>query len=354
MTKIHDIAISLQATPAARMEGLHSYFNDVPVRLTELIYFIVVVAAVAILLVLLKFGIGLVWKKRGDQEFLSVSNSSGIAAILQELYQTGGQVDFRFTGTDGRPHQGDGTIARMDAQELAIEWLGTSPNTETWIGQKIECYFRTSREKIMRHNLFTVTIKSVTPAGGKRLHIKTPLPEVIESRQKRATLRIMPPEESVLSMAIWGIIGTDLPPSEGKLGDPAMICHENEADQFFLDNISAGGVRIRLPYAKKELFPAPVKNGSVFYFMITLRGHSENENLTYWMLCRVRAARSVPRLESFVLGCQFLAYAQHSEDFPGVLKWKKLENNTEILSLSNWIFKSHLDIYRKKGIDISR
>lgn len=354
MTQIHDIAVLFQATPAARLDSLRTYFSDVPVRLNQLFYFVLIFVVVALLLFLAKLIFKLVRKNHGEPEFLSVSNSASIVDALKNLEDTGGRMDFRFTGTDGRQYQGDGTIIRMDAGELVIEWLRPPTNTETWIGQKIECYFRANDEKTKRHSLFAVAIKSVTSVGSKRIHITIPLPEKLESRQKRATLRIMPPDEAILSMSIWEVKGTDLPVNEGKLGEPAMLYLPEDTSQFSLEDLSAGGVRIALPYKKKELFPAAPKNDSVFYFMITLRGHSPNELVRYTMLCQVRAARSVPQKESIILGCQFLSYAQQSSEVPGLLRWKKLENNTEILSLSNWIFKSHLDIYRRKGIDISR
>ncbi len=354
MSKLHPFDISFQTTPAERMQSLHDYFRDVPVRVDEVVYFALLIVVVGIVLALIKLGVNIVRKKRLDYQFLAVSSHSGIEALLHELFLSGDRIDFRFTDTNGTARQGDGTIIHLDARKLVLEWITSATDAKAWDGQNLECYFRTWQNKSMRHNIFTVPIKKAAFMGGERVHIEIPLPEIIESRQKRATLRIMPPGDSVLSMAIWGIIGTGLPPDAGKLGVPAMVYFTKETSQFSLDNLSAGGVRLRIPYDKKESFPARIKNGSLFYFSITLRRHSENANISYWMLCRVQVARSVPRLQSFMLGCQFLAYAQQTDEFPGLLRWKKLENNTEILSLSNWIFRSHLDIYRKKGIDISR
>lgn len=345
---------SLQTVQTTRLEGLHSYFQNMPVRINEFIYFILVLIIVGMALAALKFAFNLVRRNHRENEFLSVSKSSEVQKVLLNLFHKGSKIDFRFADANGKGHLGEGCINFLDSQKLLLECVCITTGAENWIGRNIECYFQTRSDKGIRHNIFTAPISRVEVEDDRHVHITLPLPQRIEARQKRATLRIMPAEESVVSMAIWGVHEDALPSSETRLGNPDMLYSPKTPGQFFLENISAGGVRLRLPYEKKPLFPAAIKPGSLFYFLITLRDNADSDPASYWMLCRIRTMNSTPELESYVLGCQFLAYAQQQEDLPGLLKWKKLENNTEILSLSNWIFKSHLDIYRKKGIDISR
>ena len=143
MIKLHPFDISFQTTPAERMQSLHDYFRDVPVRVDEVVYFALLIAAVGIVLALIKLSVAMVQKRRLNYQFLSVSSHSGIEALLHELFLSGGKIDFRFTDTNGTAHQGDGTIIDLDARKLVLEWITSAADTKTWSGQSLECYFRT-------------------------------------------------------------------------------------------------------------------------------------------------------------------------------------------------------------------
>lgn len=313
-----------------------------------------VIAVVGIVLAIIKFRM----RSRlpaAPADIHAVSNASEVEGMLRRLMESDGRIDFRFADADGHEHQETGTVIQVDGQGLVFEWFTSHRhNIRGWAGRKLECAFRSSQGKFVQHNIFVTVIREVEAAGGDRLHIKAPLPATIGSGQKRATLRIRPPEEALLSMAIWPVEGTELPRTQEELGEPALVHVAGNTSLFSLDDISAGGIRIRLPEKSAEFFPAPLEEGGLFYFLVTLRDETLNENPTYLTLCSIRNVRPLPAEGCVILGCQFLARAQQPEDAPGTFVWRRMESNAGIAALSNWIFKSHLAMYQKRGLDISR
>lgn len=174
------------------------------------------------------------------------------------------------------------------------------------------------------------------------------MPEKLENRQKRAFLRIIPPQEYLLGSAVW--LGRHMPKLEDlpymqKWPKPALVLLPGKQEQFAVSDISAGGARLIVP--RKEMLRAGLELGVAEHvvLIIDLLNPDDHSRIRFWLHCRVQNFAAQYDTHNIEAGLQFLAWAS-PRDNQTELEWFKLTRSLEVDPLGNWIIRRHLELFR--------
>ncbi len=238
----------------------------------------------------------------------------------------------------------------VSGRVLAVIADGLSDAAFSWVDREVEGYFRISVKKQDIHYAFSTIITKVENYGKTRSKIVLRLPEKLENRQKRAFLRISPPEEYVLGAALWH--QSNRPDGQSMLDiikwpAPSLTFLPDTVMQFILGDISAGGIRISIP--KQELIKAGLEFSvsDRIILLLDLLDPDERRRSRFWLNCRVQNLAVAFESQSLDLGLQFLEWARVKDGASTEVEWFKLGANNEVDPLGNWIIRRHLETFRE-------
>lgn len=262
-------------------------------------------------------------------------------------YRSTFELQFPHRGVQRRP------ILRCSPDDLTSSGLileadGIKNIARNWTDWLVNCYFKINVKGQHVYYAFTTRIKRVEIKPRGRCSLTLYLPERMENRQKRAFLRIIPPQEYMLGAAIW--IGSQMPrledlPRMQKWPKPALVMLPDKKEQFSISDISAGGSRLLIP--RKEMLKAGLELGVAeqVVLIIDLLNPDDRSRMRFWLHCRVQNFAAQYDTHNIEAGLQFLAWASPRED-QTELEWFKLGRSLEVDHLSNWIIRRHLELFR--------
>ncbi|MDL2271777.1 hypothetical protein LJC23_01950 [Desulfovibrio sp. OttesenSCG-928-I05] len=240
---------------------------------------------------------------------------------------------------------------RLEGLFLTLEISGLQTLSSRWDGKEADCFFQVLGQGQVLYHAFVTRVKDVSTQGD-RCFLRISIPDRIESRQKRSYLRIAPPEEYLLGAALWH--GTNLPDDDTRdnlqqWAKPSLLFIPTVSPQFFVTDVSAGGVRVHIP---RESLSEDIKQINVsdrVVFMVDLWDPDKAQRLRFWMLGRVQSPTLDFQSRGMDVGVQFLAWAKPREgsDSGGELEWLRLSHSGEVEPLGNWIMRRHLELFRE-------
>jgi hypothetical protein len=232
---------------------------------------------------------------------------------------------------------------------LSLEAYGISSIAHNWIDREVACYFRVNIKEQAVYYTFTTQIVEADnkPRGMTYLWLKAT--ERLQNRQKRSFLRLNPPSELLLGSAIWH--GLNLPP-DSKLDDvsawvkPNLALLPNRKPQFYIKDLSAGGLRLRIPTSEFSRDNASAFSVSEqIVVLLDLHDPDSAKKIRFWLKCRIQNVLTDYDKKNIELGVQILAWAAPRED-GNSLEWLKLTRENEVAPLGNWIVRRHMEQFR--------
>ncbi len=240
---------------------------------------------------------------------------------------------------------------RSDAIWLQVDTSGSTTG-QGWKGRKVDCYFRVWNDKrVQTHYMFTSDIIDARSQGETLLLVGVALPERLEQRQKRASLRVTPPEQYILGIALWPEKirpdGTqDL--SLRNWGSPSLSLIPGKRAELRLVNVSAGGIKLFIPRQHVRTCGLAFAKGDKLFLLLDLWEPETGQRLRFWLLCRVQNPVVNHDTQDMELGLQFLRRADTREDSLNELAWLPNLRDHEVEDVGNWAIKRHLELYREK------
>jgi hypothetical protein len=246
------------------------------------------------------------------------------------------------------------TLEHLGPHNFTLEINGIESLSRQWIGRQVSIFFQVNIDGDFIYYTFQTQIDSIYfPLKGV-CHLTMSVPTLLENRQKRAFLRLKPPAEFFRGSALWH--STALP-DDAHMYDlafwprPSLLDLPGRLEQFEVLNISAGGMRIRLPHAvvrAQNLHFTSVER--VIVMLDLLDPEQNNKLLRYWLQCRIQSVWFEHPSRDLYAGLQFLAWAKPRE-IPGGqsrsgMEWLRLPSSNEVEPIGNWIMRRHLEIYR--------
>ncbi len=233
--------------------------------------------------------------------------------------------------------------------ELELEAFGVNSVAQDWVNREVEVFFKIAFSGNFTYYAVVATIKDVRVATSELVILRLATFTKLENRQKRSFLRIMPSRDMLLGSGLW----YNNQPEGEILNDvslwpkPDLVNLPYRLNQFTIQDISAGGMRIKIERAEIAGWERTFAQGEHLYAILTLRDPEETKPLRFCLRCRVQNITMDYVTQAFILGLQFIAWADVKEGTATTLEWLSLSKNFEIGRIANWVIKRHLEMFRE-------
>lgn len=297
------------------------------------------------------------WKNRKNAKYVPhdwVLQPTHIFNTLTAARDENEKFEIQFHSQGERRRTTSCLLSGVSNSTVTMQCSGINNMKSDWIGKEIDCYFQV--RKFGNSNpffMFTTPILGLRGCTDGTTILTLQLPNKLEQRQKRSSLRISPPQQYVMGIAVW-TVPDGLSP-KGRLdirqwGRPLLTHLPEKSFQITLDNISAGGVKVRIPRNEVRDSKLEYKIGDKLFMLLDLWDPDTGQRVRYWILCRVQNPFVDFISQDSELGLQFLCTAHADRNAPGELAWGTITTIDGIDSIGNWVMRRHLELYREKGI----
>lgn len=328
--------------------------------LTTGTFYIILITAFA---VCLAFGLGLLVnhffiKKRDHTPPSWIVNRRDIIETLHLVMAQRSKVEMRFAGGDGitNRHSTACSLEEVHGDMMELEVSGFVNASQSWIERDVVGFFRVTNPSRPGHSdffTFTSRIKGVRKASKDITYINVPVPDHIELSQKRLALRIEPPLQYSLGLAVWpeqlNPNGTPITKIKDWGRPPLLYSRKMDDLPLRIVNISAGGMRL-------EIMPEAQKNtglsfalGERYAVMAQFYDPNEEKKLNLWTIVRIQNRFEAFDTHALEIGVQFVEEGRMVKDKGGHVRWRKVKPDG-IDSIGNWVARRHLELYREKGL----
>ena len=316
-----------------------------------------VYALTGIVVILVAVIIYLWFKNRSHRKYVPhdwVLHPSHIMNTLTAAHDENEKFEIQFHSNGEKRRSTSCALTSLDEETLTLHCTGLSSMQGDTIGKNVDCYFQIRKfGSGSTFFMFTSPIAGIRSCtdGTSILSVKTP--NKLEQRQKRASLRISPPQQYCMGLAMW-VAPAGLAP-KGKInirqwGRPLLAYLPEKTFQLALDNISAGGVKLRIPKDEVKRCELDFKIGDKLFLLLDLWDPDTGQRVRYWILCRIQNPFIDYVTHDAELGLQFLCTAHPEANASEELSWGEEVPADGIDSIGNWVMRRHLELYREKGI----
>ncbi|MCL1915561.1 MAG: hypothetical protein FWG17_02460 [Desulfovibrionaceae bacterium] len=311
-------------------------------------------AVLAILLLVLFFRLRC--KKDAFAPFGQANSEENIRQILRQAIKERSLFELH-------PHLGDGRRTpllrcipeRLRPDGLILESDWPEEQAAALVGQKAGCYFTLSRgqRKVLYYAFVTCIQRLETEDHGCSLVLSLPLR--LENRRKRSFLRMPPTKEYLTGAALWAADSmpeTDKFPMPRSWPKAALIVisekdtgrAEFKAEEFILDNLSAGGCKLHIP--RRHLPPGWAQPLSLKELMLFLElmDPDTRKKLRFWLHCRISYLTELK--ERMEAGLQFVSWGkENGGDVEAMerIHWLNLAQDEGVPMLAAWIQRRNIE-----------
>ncbi|MCA1944184.1 MAG: hypothetical protein LDL30_02725 [Desulfovibrio sp.] len=285
-----------------------------------------------------------------------IADAKEIRALLDQALVERSRMDVKFLPADGSRKSMPCSLVDMSGNTLTLDPPSFVEARPDWMGRQVQCFFRlnTAKGQTLFYT-FETTILGVDARGDRTARLLAAVPPVMRLEQKRSFLRIDPPQQYFLGLALWRDRWepSTLPPSNIKeWGRPPLVFMPDKSrNPVMVSNISASGLRLSVrPDAAKEVNLAP-QVGSRVLILLDLYDPDTERKRRFWLRCRIQNLHEDFNTHNLELGMQIIASGRPIlEEIPYELAWQAVgEDGVE--PLAAWVMRRHLELYREKGME---
>lgn len=237
---------------------------------------------------------------------------------------------------------------------ITLECSGLTNINRNWMGKIVDCYFKVQDDKRNdRYYMFSSSIAGIRPVANEISNVSITIPSKLEQKQKRGSLRVDPPEQYIMGIAIWPekLNGDGTHDMNIKnWGKPLLSFIPGKRAQVRLGNISAGGLKIHVKRQDAKDSGLAFNIGDRFFVLLDLWEPETGQRQRYWLLCRLQLPFIDFETRDVDLGLQFLRRAETTTSV-SELVWSQPLKANEVDDIGNWAIKRHLELYREKGLE---
>ncbi len=263
------------------------------------------------------------------------------------------EIIFPVEGEDHRPS----IVSSLHSQQAGVlnfECHDIRNLSSSWIGRTSEIYFKIKTEGKFQFYSFRTVVDGIRKVRENSWMISFRMPQNLESKQKRHFLRITPPSEYVLGIAVWptdpvtGALPTDI----RLCGRPHLALVPGRVAQLELRDISAGGGRIIIQREDAQSSGLEFHIGDKLVLLLDLLEPEDSSRLRLLFHCRIQNPFIDFSNHNVELGVQFIKWGKIKEAASTELEWFRLSQGGEVEPLGNWIMRRHLEEYREQAPDL--
>lgn len=356
------IRTTVRLTPVAAVDKTTDYFSEIsrsfvdsPRGLLSMQVIAVLCVIVAVLLCIIAF---MWWRSRNKGVYVPhgwLLTPVDIEKTLNTALDQRSKFELQFHATDERRRSTFCSVYDIRDGFITLECLGLGNISRNWMGRSVDCYFRVRGEKRTDiYYMFSSTIAGIRPVADDVSHISLHMPTKLEQKQKRASLRVDPPEQYILGLALWkeSLLADGSHDLNLKnWGRPLLSYVPGKRVQIRLENVSAGGLKLHVKRKDAKASGLDFNIGEKYFVLLDLWEPDTGQRMRFWLLCRLQMPYIDFETRDVDLGLQFLKRAENEANSTTELRWLPALKGNEVDEIGNWSMKRHLELYREKGLE---
>lgn len=277
-----------------------------------------------------------------------------IKAILDKAVRSRATMEMRFLPSDRSRKSTYCAPMDLTAESLVLEMTAAGSVGRAWIDRPVECFFRLRHKRDQYlHYAFTSTIVGIRKTEQDIALLSLELPRKVELHQKRAFLRVDPPQQYLLGLALWPEPTARHPDTRANIkrwGKPSLIMDPGRGDNpVSIINLSAGGIRLFCRHLQIKRTDVTFAIAGRFLLMLDIYDPELAKKRRYWFACRVQNLYEDFETRNQEVGLQFTEVGWLQEGDDRLLEWRPVED-AGVESLAAWVMKRHLELYRRTGL----
>lgn len=259
------------------------------------------------------------------------------------------ELGFRHENTQ---HTANCSLLGIKNNYLILEFPTYLNPTKQWIDREVSCYFKIVGKKQHIFYHFYSSIVDIDKSDPVVIKGTIALPDKLELTQRRNHYRLEVPPGFIQNFQVWRAQYTAqhaLSPKPSSWGKALFSLDSQDSGQVKLQDISGGGLRLKLPRQVIKAQEFDPENDKNFLLQIALWEPAEQETNTYWIFAKSRNIFEDYTSRDVEIGFQFVGQGKPKEDNPQLLTWKKVDPNEGVEEITTWVFRRHVEIHRQEG-----
>ncbi len=319
---------------------------------------IVLICAFGILMAIVVYGLGQNIHKKIVQFKARSARMSIVKHLLQMALEQRSNFHLEILHGEFKGASVAGTCHALSKQKIIIQVIDAFASHQ-WADSTMSFYFSIADNRKTSFYHFTGLCLEAK-RHEKITELSIALPSHIDPGQRRSCLRFVPPKNLVRALGLWVLPpNAPLPKRKLNLKKPLMAYNTHSTNYIFLDNISAGGLRLSLQEAHLPEDTQLLKKGTHLLMVLALEElvkkstpapnketdknlDEEKKSLALWLSCRVTSTTHMEEEQAWYVGVQFKTWATitHVQED---INWFPIDKNGYIPPLSVWVMRCHME-----------
>jgi len=284
----------------------------------------------------------------------AVQAPSEIRQLFEQALAQRAKLDLSFSRTPTKDQSVACSLEQIRDEHLVLEVTAHIAAKPHWIDRTVHCYMRINPGRDPKHThsyFFTADIAGLSTQADGSLRLTLTMPTTLRLQQKRVHLRLDPPMEYMLGLALWperlgpdGRTETNLK----KWGRPVLLLHAARHDLLRVVNVSAGGMRLDVTRKALRETGLEFEPGERYILLAEIYDPDSKRKQRLWCLARVQNRFEDFETRNLEVGVSFMAQGLPAGQDKDALAWRPLDEDG-IALLGDWVSKRHLERYRKTG-----
>ncbi len=291
-------------------------------------------------------------RESGAQSFFKISSDAQIERILDSALQYNSRFDLHLSE---QKREIFCFFKGRDRGYLLLEPPSQMKIPPKIAGREVEVFFKVKPQgdKLTFYK-FKSLISEIVAEDNYQL-IKLSMPEVLEMDQKRQHLRLEPPLGHIRKIEVRKVSHDrkgNYHKHIGNFGKPYWSYQAgDENPPIHLMDISGGGVRLKVSTYESRVDKDFIKeNPKLLISLVFLYDQNDPGSAEYFHLIGRVKKEYYDGFGNHVLGLQFEYQAVFDPDKKVITGWKQVEPEEGVEDLSTWVVKTHLKLFREKGL----
>lgn len=284
----------------------------------------------------------------------AVSDPAEVAHMFDLAMSQRAKIEMSFSRNENHAQTVYCSLEDVKNEHLVLEITAKIDAGPQWIGRSVTCYMRLAAPKEPTHSnfyTFETQVAGLSRQADGSYILTAPLPKILRLQQKRIHLRLEPPVDYMLGLALWPeqLDAKARPVAQfKKWGKPVLMYSAGRKDHLRLSNISAGGLRLEISRAAVRETGLEFQPGERYIVLAEIYDPDKQSKSRLWTLVRVQNRYEDFDTKRLEVGVKFTAHGGLAGEKRDEVRWRKVTDDGIDL-VGNWVVKRHLEQYRRRG-----
>lgn len=283
-----------------------------------------------------------------------ITRKSEIMAVFDQALTQRSKMEMSFVRRDQARQATSSVLTDVGPEYLSLDVSDFIEVHAGWIGRAFECFFRIQAGKAtgqMNFYTFTSEVVGVKKLADGSTQLTLAVPDHVVLQQKRIHLRLEPPSQYVLGLALWPQQLDDKarPVADVKAwGRPPLVMIPGKTGGALrLLNLSGAGLRLEAAYEARKEAGLELEIGQYLNLLLTLHDPQTKTVLKHWLSARVQNRYEDYSSKMLEVGLRIVGVGRR-EQGGSEIAWRKAPEDG-LPDLENWVVRRHLELFREKG-----